>query len=87
MASEGRRRSSSTSRTSGAADRASFAICSREGLSGRASSPHISPGFVARAAKGSELAGFSRLDRRRRGCITLRRAYGACVSPPSAHAQ
>ena len=38
MASEGRRRSSSTSRTSGAADRASFAFCSREGLSGRASS-------------------------------------------------
>ena len=43
VAPEGRRRSGATSRTYGAEDCASIAICSREGVSGRASSGCVSP--------------------------------------------
>jgi len=35
-------------------------------------SPVFSPGFVARAAKGSQVLGFSRIGRRRRSSATLR---------------
>ncbi len=37
-------------------------------------SPVFSPGFIARAAKGSQMLGFSRIERRRRSRATLRSA-------------
>ena len=64
---EGRSRSLSTSRTYGYEDRASFAICSQGGVSGRASRPAHWP---------TTLSEISRYASRLRGCFYVHPGFG-----------